>query len=131
MRLVHRAMGRAMGRWRDVAGEMKAQRQAMSGAVRRMLQRQLSMAWEQWEEFAAQSRAAQDERDRKRAGMKRAVAYMQNRKLAGGFNTWHEQAALGREQQKLLGFDVAITLHRDRGGHFGLGSGFFKANLIR
>ena len=35
------------------------------------------------------------------------------------------------EQQKLLDFDVAITLHRDRGGHFGLGSGFFKANLIR
>ena len=33
--------------------------------------------------------------------------------------------------QGLLDFDVAITLHRDRKGNFGLGSGFFKANLIR
>ena len=35
------------------------------------------------------------------------------------------------EIQGLLDFDVAITLHRDRKGDFGLGSGFFKANLIR
>ena len=35
------------------------------------------------------------------------------------------------ENQGLLDFDVAITLHRDRKGDFGLGSGFFKANLIR
>ena len=35
------------------------------------------------------------------------------------------------EAEGLLDFDVAITLHRDRGGHFGLGSGFFKANIIR
>ena len=33
--------------------------------------------------------------------------------------------------QGLLDFDVAITLHRDRKDDFGLGSGFFKANLIR
>ena len=35
------------------------------------------------------------------------------------------------ENQGLLDFDVAITLHRDRKGNFGLGPGFFKANLIR
>ena len=35
------------------------------------------------------------------------------------------------ENQGLLDFDVAITLHRDRKDDFGLGSGFFKANLIR
>ena len=35
------------------------------------------------------------------------------------------------ENQGLLDFDVAITLHRDRNDDFGLGSGFFKANLIR
>ena len=35
------------------------------------------------------------------------------------------------EDQGLLDFDVAITLHRDRDSDFGLGSGFFKANLIR
>ncbi|MEB3253672.1 MAG: hypothetical protein VKI93_03060 [Synechococcus sp.] len=41
---------------------------------------------------------------------------------------------LGREQLEesgLLDFDVTITLHRDRRSSFGLGSGFFKANLIR
>ena len=31
------------------------------------------------------------------------------------------------EKHGLLDFDVAITLHRDRDGHFGLGSGFFKS----
>jgi len=35
------------------------------------------------------------------------------------------------EEEGLLDFDVAITLHRDRDSDFGLGSGFFKANLIR
>ena len=35
------------------------------------------------------------------------------------------------EANGLLDFDVAITLHRDRTNNFGLGSGFFKANLIR
>ena len=35
------------------------------------------------------------------------------------------------ENQGLLDFDVAITLHRDRKRDFGLGSGFFNANLIR
>ena len=45
-----------------------------------------------------------------------------------------ESGSLTRNQldhHGLLDFDVAITLHRDRGGHFGLGPGFFKANLIR
>lgn len=31
----------------------------------------------------------------------------------------------------LMDFDVSITLHCDRHSGFGLGSGFFKANLIR
>ena len=35
------------------------------------------------------------------------------------------------EQSDLLDFDVAITLHRDRSSSFGLGFGFFKANMIR
>ena len=34
------------------------------------------------------------------------------------------------EQSDLLDFDVAVTLHRDRSS-FGLGLGFFKANLVR
>lgn len=31
----------------------------------------------------------------------------------------------------LLDFDVAVTLHRDKSSSFGLGFGFFKANIIR
>ena len=35
------------------------------------------------------------------------------------------------EQSDLLDFDVAVTLHRDQSPSFGLGFGFFKANMIR
>jgi len=35
------------------------------------------------------------------------------------------------EQSDLLDFDVAVTLHRDQSSSFGLGIGFFKANMIR
>ena len=35
------------------------------------------------------------------------------------------------ETSGLLDFDVSITLHIDRKTSFGLGLGFFKANLIR
>jgi hypothetical protein len=35
------------------------------------------------------------------------------------------------EASGLLDFDVSITLHMDRKSSFGLGLGFFKANLIR
>ena len=35
------------------------------------------------------------------------------------------------EDNGLLDFDISITLHRDRKPSFGLGFGFFKANIIR
>ncbi len=35
------------------------------------------------------------------------------------------------EAHGLLDFDLSITLHQDRKKGFGLGPGFFKANLIR
>ena len=35
------------------------------------------------------------------------------------------------EESDLLDFDVAVTLHRDKSSTFGLGFGFFKANMIR
>ena len=35
------------------------------------------------------------------------------------------------EQSDLLDFDFAVTLHRDKSSSFGLGFGFFKANMIR
>ena len=34
-------------------------------------------------------------------------------------------------QSGLLDFDVSITLHRDKKQSFGLGLGFFKANILR
>ena len=36
----------------------------------------------------------------------------------------------GIEQSDLLDFDVSVTLHRDQSSSFGLGFGFFKANMI-
>ena len=35
------------------------------------------------------------------------------------------------DQEGLLDFDIAITLHRDKKKSFGLGLGFFKATIIR
>ncbi len=35
------------------------------------------------------------------------------------------------EKSDLLDFDVSVTLHRDQSSSFGLGFGFFKANMIR
>ena len=35
------------------------------------------------------------------------------------------------EQSDILDFDVSVTLHRDQSSSFGLGFGFFKANIIR
>jgi hypothetical protein len=35
------------------------------------------------------------------------------------------------DQSGLLDFDISITLHRDKKQSFGLGLGFFKANIIR
>ena len=35
------------------------------------------------------------------------------------------------EQSDLLDFDVSVTLHRDQSSSFGLGFGFFKANMVR
>ena len=35
------------------------------------------------------------------------------------------------EANGLLDFDLSITLHQDKSRGFGLGLGFFKANLIR
>ena len=35
------------------------------------------------------------------------------------------------EQSDLLDFDISVTLHRDQSSSFGLGFGFFKANMIR
>ena len=47
--MVHRQLSAGMGTWRQTAGEMKRQAGVMSGALSRMVKRQMSMAWEQWQ----------------------------------------------------------------------------------
>ena len=43
----------------------------------------------------------------------------------------HKISSQDIKDNDLLDFDIAITLHRDKKSSFGLGSGFFKANIIR
>ena len=63
------------------------------------------------------------------------VAYLEQNKqnLLSEFKIKNEQIpdVAMMETSGLLDFDVSITLHIDRKTSFGLGLGFFKANLIR
>ena len=63
------------------------------------------------------------------------VAYLEQNKqnLLSEFKIKNEQVpdVAMMETSGLLDFDVSITLHIDRKTSFGLGLGFFKANLIR
>ena len=46
-------------------------------------------------------------------------------------NNAHDLTREDIEKSDLLDFDVSVTLHRDQSSSFGLGFGFFKANMIR
>ena len=65
----------------------------------------------------------------------KVVAYLEQNKqnLLSEFKIKNEQVpdVAMMETSGLLDFDVSITLHIDRKTSFGLGLGFFKANLIR
>ncbi|MBL6801456.1 MAG: hypothetical protein ISQ52_00025 [Synechococcus sp. BS307-5m-G38] len=65
----------------------------------------------------------------------KVVAYLEENKdhILSEFQTKHGQNPDSSmiEASGLLDFDVSITLHMDRKSSFGLGLGFFKANLIR
>ena len=65
----------------------------------------------------------------------KVVAYLEQNKqnLLSEFKIKNEQIpdVAMMETSGLLDFDVSITLHIDRKTSFGLGLGFFKANLIR
>ena len=43
----------------------------------------------------------------------------------------HKMTSKEIHQFGLLDFDISITLHRDKKKSFGLGLGFFKANILR
>ena len=65
----------------------------------------------------------------------KVVAYLEQNKenILSEFQIKNGQNpdATTMETSGLLDFDVSITLHIDRKTSFGLGLGFFKANLIR
>ena len=67
--------------------------------------------------------------------LEKVVAYLEQNKqnLLSEFEIKNEQIpdVAMMETSGLLDFDVSITLHIDRKTSFGLGLGFFKANLIR
>ena len=65
----------------------------------------------------------------------KVVTYLEQNKqnLLSEFKIKNEQIpdVAMMETSGLLDFDVSITLHIERKTSFGLGLGFFKANLIR
>lgn len=67
--------------------------------------------------------------------LEKVVAYLEQNKqnILNEFQIKNEQNpdVAMMETSGLLDFDVSITLHIDRKTSFGLGLGFFKANLIR
>jgi len=67
--------------------------------------------------------------------LEKVVAYLEQNKqnILSEFQIKNEQNpdVAMMETSGLLDFDVSITLHIDRKTSFGLGLGFFKANLIR
>ena len=66
--------------------------------------------------------------------LKQVVDYLEtHRAIIDGFEAEnaHNLKREDIEQSDLLDFDVSVTLHRDQSSSFGLGFGFFKANMIR
>ena len=67
----------------------------MGGAVRRMLHRQLSMAWEKWQYEAAEMKRQQEMLDR-------ALRRLRNAKMFAAWNMWRSWAEEMRRQQYLM-----------------------------
>ena len=67
--------------------------------------------------------------------LKQVVDYLERNRdeIIDGFEAENAHNLKGEdiEQSDLLDFDVSVTLHRDQSSSFGLGFGFFKANIIR
>jgi hypothetical protein len=64
------------------------------GAIRRMLNRKLSMAWEQWQQVAAELAEQQ-------LAIRRALLRWKNAALSAGFLAWLEMAEEALAAQKL------------------------------
>ena len=74
------------------AAEGRHQRYVMSGALQRLLQRQLSMAFEQWEAAASALRAKQALDDAKLAFAKKCARRLHNMASHAAFGTWQATA---------------------------------------
>merc|ERR1712196_6814 len=95
-----------------MAAEMRAQQRLADGAVRRMLHRQFSMAFEKWQSAAAEM--AEQERKLRQAVMRlvseKLMAYamggalrrMLNRQLSMAFEKWQSAAAEMKEEARKL-----------------------------
>jgi len=74
---------------------LSEQSRRVRGAVSRMLHRQLSMAWEQWQYVAGVLSA-------ERRALEAAARKLRNRQVLGGWNAWRQLAAEMRRQKQLL-----------------------------
>ncbi len=67
--------------------------------------------------------------------LQEVVDYLQSNKdeiMSRYFDGGQSKLTLAEiEEFRLMDFDVSITLHCDKNSSFGLGFGFFKANIIR
>ena len=67
--------------------------------------------------------------------LKQVVDYLESHrdKIIDGFEAENDYNLKREdiEESDLLDFDVSVTLQRDQSSSFGLGFGFFKANMIR
>merc|ERR1712178_198620 len=90
MRMIHAKLAAAMQTWRDVAAELKNQERLMGGAIRRMIMRKLSQAWETWQAKYYDTIAALEELARQDAAKRKAMLAWINRQLKMAWNTWRE-----------------------------------------
>ena len=88
-----------------------------------------------WCEVNSKSLNQQDKEDWRDFLLQEVVNHLQhNKEQIMARYLEREQSKLSRaeiEQYQLMDFDVSITLHCDQRSSFGLGLGFFKANMIR
>ena len=83
--LVNGKLAAAFGTWRDAAGAEKVLRRTCGGAIRRMLNRQLSGGFRGWSSMVLERKQALEDTQR---AMRRSLAYLFNRKLSLGWAAW-------------------------------------------
>ena len=88
-----------------MAADGKRQERTVSGAIRRMLMRQLSMGFEKWQSTAAAMKAEAD-------AIRRALMRMVHGKLSAATSTWRVAAADSKRQQRAASGAIRRMLMR-------------------